>query len=57
MAKSRGNDFIRTDTTENANGVPWKVHGFWKKMEYEDTGERVSSLYEFKNIPLAKRLK
>lgn len=56
LAKSRGYNFIRTDTTENAKGVPWKSYGFWKKMGYEDTGERVSSKYDFKNIPLVKRL-
>jgi ribosomal protein S18 acetylase RimI-like enzyme len=57
LAKSRGYNFIRTDTTENAKGVPWKSYGFWKKMGYKDTGERVSSKYDFKNIPLFKRLK
>ena len=56
LAKSRGFNFIRTDTTENSNGVPWKAYGFWKRMGYEDTGERVSSIYDFKNIPLVKKL-
>ena len=56
LAKSRGYDFIRTDTTENAKGVPWKSYGFWKKMGYKDTGERITSKYDFKNIPLVKGL-
>ena len=56
LAKSRGFNFIRTDTTENSKGVPWKAYGFWKRMGYEDTGERVSSIYDFKNIPLVKKL-
>jgi ribosomal protein S18 acetylase RimI-like enzyme len=57
LVKSRGFDVITTDTTENSKGVPWKAYGFWKKMGYEDTGERISSSYDFRNIPLIKRLK
>ena len=57
LAKSRGFYVITTDTTENANGVPWKAYGFWKRMSYEDTGERLTTQYCFKVIPLVKRLK
>ncbi len=57
LAKSRGLNFIRTDTTENAKGVPWKSYGFWRKMGYEDTGERVETEYGFKVIPMVKKLK
>ena len=57
VAKSRGVYVIKTDTTENANGVPWKAYGFWRRMGYKDTGERVSTEYDFKDIPLVKRLK
>ena len=56
LAKSRGMDVITTDTTENAKGVPWKAYGFWKKMGYEDTGKRLPSGYDFKVIPLVKKL-
>ena len=56
FAKSRGMDVITTDTTENAKGVPWKAYGFWKKMGYEDTGKRLASGYDFKIIPLVKKL-
>ena len=56
LAKSRRMDVITTDTTENAKGVPWKAYGFWKKMGYEDTGKRLASGYDFKIIPLAKKL-
>ena len=56
LAKSRGMDVITTDTTENAKGVPWKAYGFWKKMGYEDTGKRLASGYDFKIIPLVKKL-
>ena len=57
LAKSRGYDVMCTDTTENAVGVPWKSYGFWRKMGYEDTGERVATEYGFRLIPLQKRLK
>ena len=57
LAKYRGYDVMRTDTTENAEGVPWKSYGFWKRMGYEDTGERVTTEHDFKVIPLLKKLK
>ena len=57
IAKSRGCYLIRTDTTENADGVPWKAYSFWKRMGYKDTGERLPTDYNFKEIPLIKRLK
>ena len=57
LAKSRGFLVITTDTTENAEGVPWKAYGFWRKMGYEDKGVRLPTEYSFKVIPLAKRLK
>ena len=56
LAISRGFDFIGTDTMENANGVAWKSYGFWIRMGYVDTGERVSSDFNFKNIPFVKKL-
>ena len=56
LAKSRGMYVMTTDTTENGKGVPWKVYGFWKKMGYEDTGKRLASGYDFKIIPLVKKL-
>lgn len=57
LAKSRGFDIITTDTTENVNGIPWKAYGFWKKMGYKDEGRRLSTKYDFKTIPLIKKLK
>ena len=57
MAKSRGFSVIGTDTTENAEGVPWKAYGFWKRMGYGDTGEKLSTEYGFRVISLVKRLK
>ncbi len=57
LAKSRGFHVLKTNTTENAKGVPWKAYGFWKKLGYEDTGERVTTEYNFKVIPLIKNLK
>jgi len=57
IAKSKGCYLMKTDTTENADGVPWKSCSFWKRMGYEDTGERLPTKYGFKEIPLIKRLK
>ena len=56
LAKFRGFDFITTDTTENAQGVPWKSYGFWNRTGYEDTGKRLHTNFDFKVIPLIKRL-
>ena len=56
LAISGGFDVIGTDTIENANGVAWKSYGFWIRMGYEDTGERVASDFDFKNIPFVKKL-
>jgi ribosomal protein S18 acetylase RimI-like enzyme len=57
LAESRGYNVMKTDTTENANGVPWKAYGFWRRMGYEDAGERVATEYGFRVIPLVKELK
>lgn len=56
LAKSRGIDYITTDTTENTMGVLWKAYGFWKKMGYKDTGRRIATEYGFKVVPLIKKI-
>jgi ribosomal protein S18 acetylase RimI-like enzyme len=56
IAKSKGCCLMKTDTTENAEGVPWKSYGFWIRMQYKDTGERLPTNHNFKEIPLTKRL-
>lgn len=57
IAKSQGCHFMKTDTTENANGVPWRSYDFWIKMGYEDTGKRIPTDYDFKEIRFIKNLK
>ncbi len=57
LAISRGYDVLKTDTTENAEGVPWKAYGFWKRMGYEDNWQRVVLENGLKVIPLVKRLR
>jgi ribosomal protein S18 acetylase RimI-like enzyme len=57
MAESKGCCLMKTDTTENAEGVAWKSYGFWTNLGYKDTGERLPTDYDFKEIPLTKRLK
>ena len=57
LAKSRNCHIMKTDTAENADGVPWKSYNFWIKMGYEDTGKRLPTPYDFREIPFVKRLK
>ena len=57
LAVSRGLSVITTDTTESAEGVPWRAYDFWRKMGYEDKGVRLATEYGFKVIPLVKNLK
>jgi GNAT superfamily N-acetyltransferase len=57
IARSRGLSVMKTDTTENAEGIAWKAYGFWRRMGYDDNGKRVSTEYDFKVIPLVKKLK
>jgi ribosomal protein S18 acetylase RimI-like enzyme len=56
IARSLGCHFMKTDTTENISGVPWRSYNFWLKMGYEDTGERISTKYDFKEIRFIKKL-
>ena len=57
IARSRGLSVIKTDTTENVEGMAWKSYGFWRKMGYVDNGKRVPTEYGFKVISLVKKLK
>ncbi|MCW3997395.1 MAG: GNAT family N-acetyltransferase [Candidatus Bathyarchaeota archaeon] len=57
LAISKGCSLMKTDTSENVMGVPWKAYGFWRRMGYKDTGERLPTKYDFKEIPLIKKLK
>jgi ribosomal protein S18 acetylase RimI-like enzyme len=57
IALANGCFKMKTDTTESAEGVPWKSYGFWTKMGYKDTGERLPTEWTFKTIPFTKNLK
>jgi len=57
IVKVNGYSFMKTDTTESAEGIPWKSYGFWTKMGYTDTGERLTTQWDFKTIPFFKNLK
>lgn len=56
LAIESGLKRIETDTTENAQGVPWRSYDFWIKMGFQDTGERLETKWDFKTIPFVKRL-
>lgn len=55
LAIKSGLKRIQTDTTENAQGVPWRSYDFWLKMGFQDTGERVETKWDFKMIPFVKQ--
>jgi len=57
MATANGYSLMKTDTTENAEGIPWKSYGFWTKMGYIDIGERLPTKWDFMTIPFVKNLK
>lgn len=56
LAIEGGQTRIETETTEDAQGVPWKSYNFWLKMGFHDTGGRVKTKWDFKIIPFVKRL-
>ncbi|MFW9787183.1 MAG: GNAT family N-acetyltransferase [Candidatus Thorarchaeota archaeon] len=56
LAIESGLALIETETTENAEGVPWISYDFWIKMGFRDTGERLKTKWGFKMIPFIKRL-
>ena len=56
LARSEGINRMLTDTTENAEGKPWKSYTFWIRMGYKDTGERRKTKWSFKEIPFVKNI-
>jgi len=56
LARSEGINKMLTDTTENAEGKPWKSYAFWIRMGYKDTGERRKTKWSFKEIPFVKNI-
>lgn len=56
VVKSQGSHVMHTDTTENAEGIAWKSYFFWTKMGYKETGERIPTEWDFKEIRFVKIL-
>jgi GNAT superfamily N-acetyltransferase len=56
LAIEKGLTRVETDTTENADGVPWNSYDFWLKMGFIDTGERLKTKWDLKTIPFVKWL-
>jgi GNAT superfamily N-acetyltransferase len=56
LAIENGLARVETDTTENADGVPWNSYDFWLKMGFIDTGERLKTKWDLKTIPFVKWL-
>lgn len=56
IAITHGISVMKTDTTENAQGIPWKSYTFWTKIGYKDTGDRLPTKWTFKEIPFLKTL-
>jgi len=43
IARERGCKYIKTGTSINEKGTPWKAYGFWIHMGFIDTGKRTES--------------
>jgi N-acetylglutamate synthase-like GNAT family acetyltransferase len=56
VARANGYRCVKTDTTENVEGVSWKSYGFWTKMGFKNTGERLPTKWGFNMILFAKKL-
>ncbi len=56
LARRQGIHTILTDTTENAEGKPWKSYACWIGMGYRDTGERLKTEWSFKEILFHKNI-
>ena len=57
IVKLKGLSMMKIDTTESADGIPWKSYGFWTKIGYKDKGERLATKWDLKTIPFLKNLK
>jgi len=54
IARDRNTGSLITGTSINSEGIPWKAYGFWIRMGFHDTGERIDSGYGFKYCKLIK---
>jgi ribosomal protein S18 acetylase RimI-like enzyme len=56
IAKDRKIALLKTGTSINNKGIPWRAYGFWLRMGFTDTGERTDSGYGFSYCKFVKRL-
>ena len=56
IAKDRKVAFLKTGTSINNKGMPWRAYGFWLRMGFKDTGKRTDSGYGFNYCEFIKRL-
>jgi ribosomal protein S18 acetylase RimI-like enzyme len=56
IAKDRKVAFLKTGTSINNKGIPWRAYEFWLRMGFKDTGERWDSGYGFSYCKFIKRL-
>ena len=56
IAKDRKVAFLKTGTSINNKGIPWRAYWFWLRMGFQDTGERMDSGYDFNYCEFIKRL-
>jgi len=45
-----------TGTSVNEEGKPWRAYGFWSRMGFIDTGERIDGPHGLKYVRLVKKL-
>jgi GNAT superfamily N-acetyltransferase len=56
IAKDRKVALLKTGTSINNKGIPWRAYGFWLRMGFKDTEERTDSGYGFSYCKFIKRL-
>lgn len=55
-AKEKGINRLVTGTSINKDEKPWKAYGFWIRMGFTDTGERIQGLHGLKYVRFVKQL-
>jgi GNAT superfamily N-acetyltransferase len=57
VARERGVRRLVTGTSINVEGKPWRAYGFWVRMGFVDTGERIDGPLGLKYVKFVKQLR
>ena len=55
IALANGRSLMKTDTTENAKGIPWKSYGFWIKNRIQRHRRTTAHKMELQNNSIRQR--